>query len=256
MDRTYDYNGDGATDFVARVGLDGTSYLYPGIGSAGHGTRVSWGTALAGMTLIATAGDLNADGFADVLARTSGGTLYLYPGTGTGGINAAGRITVGTGWNAMTTITGGHDYDSDGKPDVIAVASDGNLWFYPGTGDGRLGARKAVGSGWASMNEVTATGDLDHDGHADMVAVRNADGCLYFYGGKGDGTFKPLVKIGCGWAAMDAITGVGDFDRDGHIDWLARRESDGSLFLYPGNGAGNHTASELVGTGWNAMTIA
>ncbi|MBO3734287.1 FG-GAP repeat domain-containing protein [Glycomyces niveus] len=256
MDLTYDYNGDGATDFVARVGLDGTSYLYPGIGSAGHGTRVSWGTSLAGMTLIATAGDMNADGFADVLARTSGGTLYLYPGTGTGGINTAGRISIGTGWNAMTTLTGGHDYDSDGKPDVIAVASGGTLYLYPGTGDGKVGARKTVGSGWTSMSEVTATGDLDHDGNADMVAVRNADGCLYFYGGKGDGTFKPLVKIGCGWAAMDAVTGVGDFNRDGHVDWLARRKSDGSLFLYPGNGAGNHGAAKLVGTGWNAMTIA
>ncbi|MDN3240752.1 FG-GAP repeat domain-containing protein [Glycomyces tritici] len=255
-ERTYDYNGDGATDFVARVGVDGTTYLYPGTGTGTHGTRVSWGTALQGMTLIATAGDLNGDGFADVLARTSGGTLYLYPGTGSGALDTAGRITVGTGWNAMGAITGGHDYNADGKTDVIAVASDGALWLYPGTGNGTFGARKAIGSGWTSMKEITATGDLDHDGHADALAVRSSDGCLFFYGGTGTGLFKTAVKVGCGWNAMDAVTGIGDFDRDGHVDWMARRKSDGSLFLYPGDGAGNHSAAKLVGTGWNAMTIA
>ncbi|MBO3734288.1 FG-GAP repeat domain-containing protein [Glycomyces niveus] len=255
--RTYDYNGDNATDFVARRNSDGTAYLYPGNGSGAHGTRVSWGTALKGMTLIATAGDMNGDGFDDVLARTSGGTLYLYPGTGSGALNTAGRITIGTGWNAMSTIAGGQDYNSDGKADALAVqSSNGTLYLYPGKGDGTFGSRVSLGAGWNAMKEVTAVGDLDHDGHADALAVRSSDGCLYFYGGTGSGTFKTKVKVGCGWAAMDAITGVGDFNRDGHVDWAARRKSDGSLFLYPGNGAGNHTASKLVGTGWNSMTIA
>ncbi|MEV3938498.1 VCBS repeat-containing protein [Glycomyces sp. NPDC049804] len=256
--RTYDYNGDNATDFVARRNSDGTAYLYPGTGSGAHGTRVSWGTVLKGMTLIATAGDMNGDGFDDVLARTSGGTLYLYPGTGSGTLNTAGRITIGTGWNAMSTITGGHDYNSDGKADALAVqSSNGTLYLYPGKGDGTFGSRIPVGSsGWNAMREVTAVSDLDHDGHADTLAVRSSDGCLYFYGGTGSGTFKTKVKLGCGWNAMDAVTGVGDFNRDGHIDWMARRKSDGSLFLYPGNGAGNHGAAKLVGSGWNSMMIA
>jgi hypothetical protein len=256
-DGSYDYNGDSATDFVARRNSDGTTFLYPGNGSGTHGARISWGAALNGMTLIATAGDMNGDGFADVLARTSGGTLYLYPGTGSGALNTAGRITIGSGWNAMGTITGGHDYDSDGKADAIAVhASTGVLYLYPGKGDGTFGARKQIGTGWNGMREITAAGDLDHDGRADMIAARISDGCLYFYGGKGDGTFKPLVQIGCGWAGYDAVTAVGDFNRDGHADFLARRKSDGVLFLYPGNGAGGHGTRTQVGTGWNAMTIA
>jgi hypothetical protein len=256
-ERPYDYNGDGATDVVARSNSGGTTYLYPGTGTGTHGTRISWGTALKDMTLIATAGDMNGDGFADVLARTSGGTLYLYPGTGSGALNTAARITVGTGWNAMGTITGGHDYDSDGKADLIAVnASTGVLYLYPGKGDGTFGAREQIGTGWNGMREITAAGDLDHDGRADMIAARVSDGCLYFYGGKGDGTFKPLVQIGCGWGGYDAVTAVGDFNRDGHADFLARRKSDGVLFLYPGNGAGGHGTRVQVGTGWNAMNIA
>lgn len=252
----YDYNGDGLTDFVARRNSDGTTYLYPGNGTISHLARVSWGTALNGMTLIATAGDMNGDGFSDVLARTSGGTLYLYPGAASGALNTAGRIAVGTGWNAMGAITAGHDYNADGKADLIAVASDGTLWFYPGKGDGTVGTRKSIGTSWTSMKEVTAAGDLDHDGLADMLAVRTSDGCLYFYGGKGDGTFKPMVKMSCGWSGYDSITAVGDFNRDGHADWMARRKSDGVLFLYRGNGAGNHSAAQQFGTGWNTMTLA
>ncbi|GAA2125502.1 FG-GAP repeat domain-containing protein [Glycomyces algeriensis] len=49
---------------------------------------------------------------------------------------------------------------------------------------------------------------------------------------------------------------MGDFNRDGHVDWMARRKSDGVVFLYPGDGAGNHTARRTFGTGWNSMTIA
>jgi hypothetical protein len=252
----YDYNGDGATDFIARRSSDGTTFLYPGTGSGTHGARVSWGTALKGMTLIATAGDLNGDGSADILARTSGGTLYVYPGNGSGALDTAGRITIGSGWNGMGTIVGGHDHNADGKDDVIAVGSDGTLWLYPGTGAGRLGARTSIGTGWTSMSEVTAAGDLDHDGRADLLAVKKSDGCLYFYGGTGNGTFKSRVQIGCGWGTYDAITGVGDFNGDGHADWLARRKSDGNLFLYKGDGAGSHTSRSQIGTAWNSMMIA
>jgi hypothetical protein len=254
--RTYDYNGDGASDFVARRNTDGTTFLYPGTGGGTHGTRVSWGTALNGMTLIATAGDLNGDGFADVLARTSGGTLYVYPGAGSGALDTAGRITIGSGWNSMSAIAGGHDHDSDGKADVIAVGTDGTLWLYPGTGSGTLGSRTSIGSGWTSMKEVTPVGDLDHDGHADMIAVKNSDGCLYFYGGKGDGFFKSRVQIGCGWGGYDALTAVGDFNGGGHGDWLARRQSDGNLFAYFGDGAGSAASRSQIGTAWNSMTIA
>jgi hypothetical protein len=208
------------------------------------------------MNLYQTAGDLTGDGNADLLVRTTGGTLYVYKGDGYQGVNYE-KIKIGTGWNAMGTVIAGQDYNGDDRVDVLAVEkATGVLWLYPGKGNGLLGTRLKVGTGWNAMKELTAAGDLDHDGHADMIAVRNADGCLYFYGGTGAGTFKPLVKIGCGWNAMDALTGIGDFNGDGHIDWLARRKSDGVLFFYPGNGAGNHSAARSLGTGWNAMTVA
>ena len=48
----------------------------------------------------------------------------------------------------------------------------------------------------------------------------------------------PRLRVGTGWSIFNAIVGVGDFDGDQRVDVLARRASDGELFLYPGNGSG------------------
>jgi hypothetical protein len=253
VDNTYDFTGDGRTDVLAKAASSGESYIYPGNGSGGLTAR-RYDRWLEDVNLVQTAGDLTGDGNPDFIARHVSGELDVHPSDGYLG---EGAILIGGGWNSMSVITGGHDHDSDGKADVIAVEkSTGHLWFYPGKGAGKLGSRVNVGTGWTSMREVTAVGDLDHDGHADMIAVKNSDGCLYFYGGRGNGTFKSRVQIGCSWGGYDSLTAVGDFNGEGHADWLARRKSDGALFLYKGNGSGGYLSRVQIGTGWNSMTIA
>jgi hypothetical protein len=254
LDQVYDLDSTGTSDIVALRKSDSDVFFYPGTGT-GLGARVQIGNDWKGANLFSTAGDVTGDGFGDLLVRYSSGQLFIAVGNSGGFVSE--WIEVGPGWNAMSTISGGQDFNSDGKADILAVQpSNGTMYFYPGKGDGKFGARVAIGPGWNAMKEVTAVGDLDHDGHADMLAVTSSDGCLYFYGGTGAGTFKSRVKIGCGWGAMDAITGVGDFNRDGHVDWAARRKSDGNLFVYYGNGAGNHGTKLQLGTGWNAMNLA
>jgi len=250
--RTYDYNGNGATDVVVRRGSDGKVYFYSGNGSAGFGNIGSWGTDLKNLNLIETAGDFNGDGFADVIGRVaSNGSLYLFPGNGNGGYDYAARTRIGTGWNSMSAIVSGQDFNSDGKVDIVArEKSTGYLWLYPGKGDGTLGARVKIGTGWNSLRDITSVGDLDHDGHADIITVKSSDNCMYFYGGRGNGTLKAGVQIGCGWSTMDNIAAVGDFNGDGHTDWIARRKSDGKVYLYKGDGKGDYSGTAVIATGW------
>jgi len=255
VDRTYDFNADTATDLAARNGSNDTLYTYQGTGSGGFGARIGALGDAGGMDLLETAGDFNLDGIPDLLARTTGGVLYLYPGTAYGDFNAWGRIRIGGGWGAMSAIVSGHDYNGDGRTDMLArEASTGNLWLYPGTGTGSHGSRVLIGTGWNSMSLITAVGDLDHDGTADVLARRNSDDCMYFYAGKPAGGVKNGVKIGCGWDVMNAVAAVGDFNGDGHVDWVARH-ANGNLYLYKGNGAGSYSASTVIGTGWGGMDI-
>jgi hypothetical protein len=257
LDRTYDYDGDGFSDFIAQRKSDGDIRLYYGTGK-GHAAPWTFCEDCDGVTAMAAGGDYTADGRLDLLYRFNGG-LYVIHGIDDGvhyGFDGA-DIYVGSGWDGMSDISGGHDYTSDGKDDIVARhTSTGILYVYPGKGDGTFGSRIKVGTGWNGMREVNAVGDLDHDGRADLLAIAKSDNCLYLYKGNGNGTFKSRVQVSCGWKTYEAITGVGDFNRDGHADFLSRRVTDGILFLYPGNGAGGLGTRVQIGTGWNAMNIA
>jgi hypothetical protein len=255
LDLVYDYTGDGKTDIIARNGTSGLTSLYYGRGTGSTFQSVVLGDELADMDLIETAGDANGDGFADLFARTQTGVLYIYPGTGTGDYDAAARDTVGSGWGAMSAIVGGHDHDSDGKTDILAVEeATGRLWLYPGNGTGGWGTRTSLGTGWNGFSHLTAVGDLDHDGYADVIAVDDQTDCLSFFGGRGDGTLETGVQLNCGWNVMTAIVAVGDFNSDGHGDWVGRHQN-GVLYFYGGGGNGDIEMTWGFGNGWGSMDI-
>jgi hypothetical protein len=256
-DQDYDYWGDGLNDILARRSSDGILYQYQGNGTGGFKSSGWFGDDFKNLDLIETGGDLNGDSLPDVIGRVgSTGSLYFFPGTGQGSYDYDARIRIGTGWNSMSAIVSGHDFNGDGKVDIAArEKSTGYLWLYPGKGNGYVGTRVKIGTGWNAMREITAAGDLDHDGHADVLAIRSSDNCMYFYGGRADGTLKPGVKTSCNWVGYDMVASVGDFNSDGHGDWTARRKSDGALFLYRGNAAGGYASRVQIGTGWNSMNI-
>ncbi|MFC4337236.1 FG-GAP repeat domain-containing protein [Salininema proteolyticum] len=95
--------------------------------------------------------------------------------------------------------------------------------------------------------------DFDEDHTPDLYASKDSDGTLYLYKGNGSGGFQPREHVGSGWNSMNAFITAGDFDEDGHSDVLGRRESDGALFLYKGNGDGTFKDRLQIGSGWNAM---
>jgi hypothetical protein len=254
IDRTYDLESDNVADIITRQSLTGEVRVYH-TADGQAGTVARWGD-FSEMNLLETAGDLNGDGFSDLITRTSasGGALYLYPGDGEG--HLGNRTQIGSGWNSMSAIVSGHDFNVDGMVDVVArEKSTGDLWLYPGDGNGDLRPRVKIGTGWNSLREITAVGDLDHDGHADIIGIHNSNGCMYFYGGKGTGGVKNSVKLGCGWAGMDALAAIGDMDLDGHLDLIARRESDGWLVLYRGSGTGSFLTRVDLSGGFGAKDI-
>ena len=142
-----------------------------------------------------------------------------------------------------------HDFNGDGKPDVLTRDGSGTLWLYPGNGSGGWLSRVQVGQGWNGMTAVVAPGDFSGDGKADLLA-RDSNGILWMYPGNGRGGWLARVQAGQGWNEMSEITAVGDFNLDGKPDVFART-SWGSLVQYLGNGRGGWLSQNLFSSFWN-----
>lgn len=63
--------------------------------------------------------------------------------------------------------------------------------------------------------------------------------------------------IGYGWQKYDLIVSPGDWDQkpNGAPDIIARSASDGSAWLFSGNGLGGYTGPTRIATGWGKYTM-
>lgn len=142
-----DYTGDGKQD-VLGVSSSGTLTIYRGNGAGGFlSGPQAVGGGWQGFRHV-VGGDFDNDGRGDIIGVNDSGAMVFYPGTGGG---FASSRAVGSGWQAMTALTGGVDYSGDGRPDLLARTLSGDLYLYPGNGDGKFGARRLVSSGWSEM---------------------------------------------------------------------------------------------------------
>ncbi|MFC7976973.1 FG-GAP repeat domain-containing protein [Streptomyces cinereoruber] len=180
-------------------------------------------------------GDVNDDGRADLLARDHGGNLYLYYATGNRYAPFSARVKVGGGWNMYDQLLGIGDNNGDGWADVLARDPAGTLWFYAGQGDKKapFAGRKALGGGWNAYNQIFPVGDDNHDGNGEMIA-RDQQGTLWYYTGRGNGTFAGRVKLGDvgGWKGVTQFGGAGNIPVTGDKDGIVARDKAGTLFWY------------------------
>ncbi|SDM69736.1 Repeat domain-containing protein [Streptomyces sp. cf386] len=88
-------------------------------------------------------GDFNGDGRDDIAAINADGALHLYTGKADGTFDKARSMWHDKTWGTKRAIVGG-DFDGDGKADLAAMASNGELHLYAGDGKGALAAGKSM----------------------------------------------------------------------------------------------------------------
>ena len=104
-----DFNGDGFVDLIIpQILPQGTLALYRGNGKGGFiaGSTQVGGISTKGYDIIASPGDFNGDGDADLVARNAAGELWVHPGDGKGSVVTTGttRYKIGAGWGIFNTI--------------------------------------------------------------------------------------------------------------------------------------------------------
>jgi len=297
-----DVNGDGYADVILGAFTydngqtdEGVAFVWygsaTGLGANGTPANADWSAesnqASAQFSISAgPAGDVNGDGFADVIVgavyydngQTNEGRAYVYHGSATGLNASPDWMAEGNADNAEFGLSSGTagDVNGDGYSDVIVGAT----YFNPGGGQAYAYYGSATGLStspdWnlqddqsASLfgNWVSTAGDVNGDGYADVLVAaprysngQSMEGRVYAYYGSGSGlSLSPDWWVESDQDSADMglpATTVGDVNGDGYADVLivARRydngeNDEGLAYLYHGSAAGLSLAPAWVTEG-------
>lgn len=237
-----DLSGDGRNDLVGRDRASGSLFLYPGNGGGGFKRRVLVAANGERYDTIAGAGDLDADGRPDLIARR-GDALVLIPG----GTNALGapRALAGA-WAQYDIVAGTGDVTGDRRPDVLARSRTSRLTYvFPGSGDGL--ATRALGPfrQFVKTNAVSMAGSLDGNAATDVIA-RNRFGNLVLFANNGGRNVVSLAPSNVDLSDATHAVSVGDWNGDRIGDLIVRQAETGSLFFRAGTGTRTFEPATLM----------
>ncbi len=236
-----DVDADGYDDLlVTAVGGDGTAYVYRG-GPGGPSAEPS--TTLPGRdghdsyfgVAAAAAGDVNRDGYADIIVGAHGasggrGRAYVYRGSAAG-IDTTPRLLDGPGGHYGAEVAAAGDVNHDGYADVVVGAESAQrAYVHLGGPDGvetSPATTLAAPTGGGVFGRALASGDVNGDGYDDVLVgddqVNRATGSVYLYLGGPTGLDPmPVSSLrgpdGDGGWFGNQVASLGDVDRDGFAD--------------------------------------
>ncbi|MCY2960771.1 MAG: FG-GAP-like repeat-containing protein [Planctomycetota bacterium] len=282
-----DVNGDGFGDVIVQSpGFNSDAGLYQ-VFFGSPNPQPSWAPPLVELgslssgtassrtgRSVSSAGDVNADGFNDVIVgspefgATDNGRVQVFLG-GAGGLNLATPFwtfdSTNTGEKFGWSVSAG-DIDNDGKSDILVGAPN---YSNGQTNEGRVYLFRSLGGSIAATptwsyesnqagallgSAVSALGDVNADGFSDIAAgapgATSGQGSVTIFHGRGTGLalITPAITITSGIPGSEfgtALAFVGDVDLDGFSDLAVGapkidnpQVDEGRVYVYLGSYTG------------------
>ncbi|AQT67531.1 hypothetical protein STSP2_00679 [Anaerohalosphaera lusitana] len=129
----------------------------------------------------ACAGDVNADGYDDIVIGSLGNRAFVYYGSNTGTSSTPWTHFIGNNFGRSVSTAG--DMNSDGYDDVIIGAGYGYAYLFYGSSSGVTGPVQTFqGNSYFGMR-VAGGGDYNYDGYDDIaISDYNYGRIFIFYG--------------------------------------------------------------------------
>jgi hypothetical protein len=259
-----DVNGDGFSDVVVGAynydGVsqnEGAAFVYlgsqSGVVSAPHATLHGEHTNSGFGISVSTAGDLNADGYSDLVVGSpaytnaqgkAGGAIIVYLASSQGaGIQNQSKFIVGGQYGSAfgATVACAGDINGDGFSDVIVgepdrdydgVYNQGWTYVYFGSITGNLTIKSFINAGQTSAYvgySVASAGDVNGDGFSDIIvgapdydkSAIDEGIAMIFHGSAAsiETNFSAQIMTNQADAEMGfSVSGAGDVNGDGFDD--------------------------------------
>jgi hypothetical protein len=235
-----DFDHDGILDIVtANYHGNSVSVLF-GVGDGSFQAPQTYATLDGAATSNLAVGDLNGDGFLDVVATNpERDSVSQFMGRPDGALAPSVTVPVGFQGTSAPFSAAIGDFDGDGKSDVaIADMPSHSIIVRLGNGDGSFRPEVAYPEG-GQPSYIVIADDMDLDGKLDLVVSNRGSDDVSVLLNRGDGTFFDPVVSATGPGTGPYSIAVADFNLDGVPDVVTANfmTSTASVLLGIGNGA-------------------